>query len=253
VYGLFVANHIDTNTAETFRVGTWYTKSDNRTRLTIVPVTLRQFRDYFLAAFKSGHYEQGEIVDLLRQCVVGRDSCEAPQWKAEIEMGFAQAIRDKIRTQYQICESVEEARQYVDWLPVYSLRAACGAFGNGQDIGSLGWVNIHGAGAIDRTMYVVQAEGHSMEPLIHDGDFCIMRRVGGGAYENKTMLVQHHGVEDPETGGSYSIKKYTRVGSKVVLVPRNRHYANIELEDQGADGNEHCFVGEFWKVLSPPP
>jgi len=46
----------------------------------------------------------------------------------------------------------------------------------------------------------------SMEPLIHDGDLCIMRQVRGGAYEYKTMLIQHRGVEAPETGGSYSIR-----------------------------------------------
>jgi len=90
-----------------------------------------------------------------------------------------------------------------------------------------------------------------MEPLIHDGDLCIMRQVGGGAYENKTMLVQHQGVEAPETGGSYSIKKYTRVGAKVVLVPKNRQYDNIELDGEKTDAGDYRLVGEFKKVLSP--
>jgi len=251
VYGLFVANHIDTNTAETFRVGTWYTKSDNRTRLNIIPVTLQQFRDYFVSVFKCGQHVHGEIVNLMRQCIVSRDSCEAPQWKTEIGKGFAQATRDKIWVQYHIQESIEESRQYVDWLPVYSLRAACGKFGEGQDVEALGWVKADGVGAIDRTMYVVQAEGRSMEPLIHDGDLCIMRQVGGGTYENKTMLVQHRGVEAPETGGSYSIKKYTRAGSKVVLVPKNHQYARIELNGEVANVGEYRLVGEFKKVLNP--
>jgi len=35
VYGMFIANKIDTNTAETFRHGIWYTKNDVRQRLTI--------------------------------------------------------------------------------------------------------------------------------------------------------------------------------------------------------------------------
>jgi len=61
-------------------------------------------------------------------------------------MGFAQVTRDKIWVQYHIQESVEESRQYVDWLPVYSLRAACGKFGEGQDVEALGWVRADGAG-----------------------------------------------------------------------------------------------------------
>ena len=40
VVGLFLANKIDTNTAETFRMGTWYTKDDIKIQLNIVPVTL---------------------------------------------------------------------------------------------------------------------------------------------------------------------------------------------------------------------
>jgi len=250
VYGLFVANHIDTNTAETFRVGTWYTKSDVRTRLNIVPVTLRQFRDYFVAIFKSGNHAQGEIIDMLQRCVGERDSCAAPQWKTEIEMGFAQATRDKIWSQYHVCDSVEESHRYVDWLPVYSLRAACGKFGSGREVETLGWVRADGVGTIDRTMYVVQAEGHSMEPLIRDGDLCIMRQVGGGSYENKTMLIQYRDVDAPEDGGSYSIKKYTHEGNRVILIPRNRQFSNIEIEEDG-DGSSHSLVGEFWKVLSP--
>ena len=35
VYGLFVAIKIDTNTAETFRHGIWYTKDDAKQRLEI--------------------------------------------------------------------------------------------------------------------------------------------------------------------------------------------------------------------------
>ena len=44
VYGLFIANKIDTNTAETFRHGIWYGKDDIVQRLTIVPLTLKQFQ-----------------------------------------------------------------------------------------------------------------------------------------------------------------------------------------------------------------
>ena len=43
VYGLFIANRIDSNTAETFRIGVWYTRDDVRLNLHIVPFTLSQF------------------------------------------------------------------------------------------------------------------------------------------------------------------------------------------------------------------
>jgi len=94
-YGLFVANHVDTNTAETFRVGTWYTKNDERTRLDIVPMTLRQFKDYFVSIFKSRQHTNGEIVTVIKDCVSGRDDCGAPEWKQKISDGLAAAIAKK--------------------------------------------------------------------------------------------------------------------------------------------------------------
>ena len=51
VYGLFVANKIDSNTAETFRMGVWYTTQDERLELHIVPLTLTQFSEYFYRKF----------------------------------------------------------------------------------------------------------------------------------------------------------------------------------------------------------
>ncbi len=49
VYGLFIANRIDSNTAETFRIGVWYTREDERMDLHIVPFTLVQFCAFFKA------------------------------------------------------------------------------------------------------------------------------------------------------------------------------------------------------------
>ena len=95
IYGLFVANHVDTNTAETFRVGTWYAKDDKKTRLDIVPMTLRQFKDLFVSIFTSGQHSNGEIVDVLKTCMVDRDSCGAPEWKEKISDGLCHVISQK--------------------------------------------------------------------------------------------------------------------------------------------------------------
>ena len=96
IYGLFVANHVDTNTAETFRVGTWYTKNNSKTRLDIVPMTLRQFRDYFVSICKTGKHSNGEIVDMIKQCVADRDGCDALQWKNKIANDLSDEISKKL-------------------------------------------------------------------------------------------------------------------------------------------------------------
>ena len=94
-YGLFIANRIDTNTAETFRSGTWYTKEDVKTRLDIVPMTLKQFREYFISIFSSGMHSNGEIVEVLKECVAERDTCDAPSWKKKIATNLTEVISKK--------------------------------------------------------------------------------------------------------------------------------------------------------------
>lgn len=248
-YGLFIANNINTNTAETFRNGTWYTKDDVKTRLCIVPVTLKQFRDYFVSIFESGEHANGEIINVIAQCVGERDELEAPEWKARIKTDFRLAAFEKTWNAIKLQKTIPREREFIDYLPVFSLSAACGKFGNGEKVEPRGWIHVSGIGKLDDTMFVVRAQGDSMEPLIHNGDLCIMRKIGGGSYENKTMLVQHRGVEDPETGGAYSIKKFTRNADTVILKPRNADFDDITLRPEGDDDMSKMLVGEFWKVL----
>lgn len=84
VYGLFIANRIDSNTAETFRIGVWYTKDDVRLELHIVPFTLMQFSAFFKTIFANGNVTPQAIIDLMLQCEQFRRDYEAPQWKARI-------------------------------------------------------------------------------------------------------------------------------------------------------------------------
>ncbi|WP_434310763.1 AlwI family type II restriction endonuclease [Hominifimenecus sp. rT4P-3] len=84
VYGLFIANRIDSNTAETFRIGVWYTKEDHRMDLHIVPFTLAQFSSFFKAIFTSGTAAPQAVIDLMSECEQYRHTCEAPAWKAAI-------------------------------------------------------------------------------------------------------------------------------------------------------------------------
>lgn len=85
VYGLFIAVKVDTNTAETFRHGVWYTKNDIKQRLDIVPLTLDQFQKYFVSMFQGGQAEPEILKDLIVQCGTKRDYLDAPTWKKYIK------------------------------------------------------------------------------------------------------------------------------------------------------------------------
>ena len=97
VYGLFIAVKIDTNTAETFRHGIWYTKQEERQELQIVPLTLAQYQMYFNAMFESGKISPFHVRELLLYCGKNRAEMDAPAWKRHIEHVIrmrTEALRD---------------------------------------------------------------------------------------------------------------------------------------------------------------
>jgi len=149
-------------------------------------------------------------------------------------------------------------RMFKDLLPVYSLEAACGKFGDGQDVQWEGWTEVKGR-QLDEQMFIVRAVGRSMEPSIRDGDYCVFRAAPEGTRQGKIVLVQHQGIEDPETGGSYTIKKYSSEKvvsadgvwrhSKIKLSPLNRDYESIELEARGDEHSNFQVIAEFIDVI----
>lgn len=84
VFGLFIANKIDSNTAETFRIGVWYTKDDEKLILDIIPMTLEKFKEFFVTMFETKKVQINEVKDLLEKCGEKRHLEEAPLWKKNI-------------------------------------------------------------------------------------------------------------------------------------------------------------------------
>lgn len=109
VYGMFIAVKIDTNTAETFRHGIWYARGDVKQRLDIVPLTLAQYREYFMAMFRTGHANPEKLRELILLCETRRDILNAPRWKAYIDT----AINEKINKMKQHKDSTKEEKNPV--------------------------------------------------------------------------------------------------------------------------------------------
>ena len=96
-----------------------------------------------------------------------------------------------------------------------------------------------------------------MEPVIHDGDSVVFRRDPIGTRQGKIVLAQYRGPADPETGGSFTVKKYSsekrsdrEAGwqhSNIVLSPLNRDFRSIVVPAARAD--DFKIVAEFIAVL----
>ena len=161
-------------------------------------------------------------------------------------------------TNYRIEPEVNGDVKYVDFLPLYSIRAACGYFGEGEDVDLEGWMKVEGLGRLNRNMFIVKAAGHSMEPLIHDGDFCVFRANPAGSRQGKIVLAQHHNYYDADYSGSYSIKKYTSLKTfdsqgnweheSIELIPLNKDYRSIHITEE--NGEDFRIVGEFVGALN---
>jgi len=95
VFGLFIANKVDTNTVETLRIGFWYRPDDSKMALQIVPITLEQFEAIFKAGFSSGRITPKLIQDFLRDCLAVSNH-DAPAWKREIERTVCERVSSLI-------------------------------------------------------------------------------------------------------------------------------------------------------------
>jgi uncharacterized protein len=147
-----------------------------------------------------------------------------------------------------------------DYMPVYSLRAAAGAFGEDGPAERIGWVRNPTGLRSDPHHFVAKVEGKSMEPLIPNGSWCIFRFDVTGSRQGRILLVQHESISDPETGGSFTVKRYTsqkthsredQGGSwghaAIQLEPMNNAYQPIPVPPQHA--GEIRVIAEFVRIL----
>ena len=140
-------------------------------------------------------------------------------------------------------------------IPLYTLRAACGYFEDGQVPEEEGWIDASGLGFTPdpKRHFAVHAKGDSMLPKIKDGDICIFEWYNAGSRNGEIVLSQSREY-DSEYGGKYTIKRYhsekavTEEGwqhSKIELQPLNPDFEPIELDEFG----EYKTIGIFKCVL----
>ena len=104
---------------------------------------------------------------------------------------------------------------------------------------------------------MIKAKGHSMEPLIHDGEYCVFNTSVTGSRQDKIVLVQHYNYYDEDLAGAYSIKKYNskkindEFGNwqheKIELLPLNKDYDPIIINVE--DAEEFRVIGEFVGII----
>lgn len=114
-------------------------------------------------------------------------------------------------------------------LPVYTLRAAAGPFGEHMEVEPEGWEEAPAALRLTPDMFVAHVTGRSMEPHIPDGSLCIFRYGVTGSRNGRLVLVEHYG----EAGENrYTVKRYR---SRKAVTEESFERESITLEPINPD------------------
>jgi uncharacterized protein len=157
----------------------------------------------------------------------------------------------------RILSIINQEDKFREYLPVYSLKAAAGKFGQGSDVHEEGWVAVSISRKLNKNMFVAKVVGHSMEPLIPNNSYCVFNANVLGSRQGKIVLVQHHDIFDIDTSSSYTVKRYRsekkidNIGSwqheKITLESLNKKYEPIILIKNLED--EFKVIAEFVAVI----
>jgi hypothetical protein len=91
--------------------------------------------------------------------------------------------------------------------------------------------------------------GESMKKRISNGSWCLIKTNPIGSRNGKIVLVQHRDIQDPDHGGTYTVKTYysekieeegVLVNKRSVLKPETNAYGYSPIFVE--DGGEELFV-----------
>lgn len=154
----------------------------------------------------------------------------------------------------------EQAKPYQGYVPIFDLEVAAGDFSDQQGVEQPHeheWVQLPEHINTTEGMFVTRVVGESMNRRIINGSWCLFKANPGGSRNGKIVLVQHRDIEDPDHGGTYTVKTYhsekteedgVLVNGRVVLTPETNAYGYVPIVLQ--DTREYLVVvGEFLLVL----
>jgi phage repressor protein C with HTH and peptisase S24 domain len=155
---------------------------------------------------------------------------------------------------------VEEVQPFENAVPVYDLAVAAGRFSEEQQAGvglqgeeaahpeRFEWAELPDYYRPRPGMFVAQVIGESMNRTVPNGTWALFRLNPQGSREGKVVLVESREIQDTETSGHYTLKRYhsekARAAdgawrhTRIVLRPDSDRdgYEPIVLEGTGEEG-----------------
>jgi len=141
-------------------------------------------------------------------------------------------------------------------LPLYSLRAAAGRFGEDMEVEPEAWLAAPEGLRLTEGTYAVHVAGRSMEPLIPDGSMAVFRAPVTGSCQGKILLIWNCGAS--QSGGEFTVKRYTSLKrenedgwrhERIRLEPVNPEYEAWDLNSSEIATGRYRVLGEFLRVI----
>ncbi|HBE03128.1 MAG: hypothetical protein A2096_11790 [Spirochaetes bacterium GWF1_41_5] len=154
-------------------------------------------------------------------------------------------------------EKPAKKEKHITCIPSFTLKAAAGYFDNTQEPQFDTWVKPNTNVPLKKGLIVVQVTGKSMEPEIPDGAWCIFSWFPvPSPKKDKIYIFQYHNYTDPESGGSYTVKRFNPVYrkddddwaiKKIELVPVNSEFNMISIKEENS--GDLKVIAELIEVL----
>lgn len=109
-----------------------------------------------------------------------------------------------------------DIKPFENCVPLYDLRTATELFRHEeQPMENIYWVELPDVFRPRPGLFVAQVVGESMNRRIPNNSWCLFNMHPAGSCQGKTVLAQHGKINDPDTGGSYTVKVYESIKKPV--------------------------------------
>jgi hypothetical protein len=154
--------------------------------------------------------------------------------------------------------SAEDAAKCSNAVPLFDLKIAAGEFSREQWRQECQYAELPSHLRAAPGLFLAQVVGASMNRRIPNGSWCLFREPSAGSRDGKVVIVQSRDIQDPDTGGQYTVKIYRStkvehegswVHQSIQLVPDSLDSSFRTLTLQAEAAMKLEVVGEFVAIV----
>jgi DUF2075 family protein len=130
--------------------------------------------------------------------------------------------------------SPEEAADCPNAVPIFDIKIAAGDFSKEQWLQDCQYAELPDHFTAKPGFFLAQVVGESMNRRIPNGSWCLFREPSDGSRNGKVVIVQSRDIQDPDTGGQYTVKIYR---SEKTVAEDSWSHRSIRLEPDSMNFN----------------